>query len=93
MASVQAYGGVVATQPSVQVDPPAARCWKRSDAMPDPMSSAPPDSVTAPRSGDPGSVIVTAIGAMPSAVTTGVSALSKLAIGTPPAPAATDRTT
>ena len=83
----------VATQPSVHVEPPAGRCWKRTDAMPDPTSDAPPETVTVPRSGDPGSAIVTALGATPSAVTAAVSALSKLSIGTPPAPATTERTT
>src|SRR5215212_2832294 len=93
VASAHAYGAVVAVQPVVQLDPPAGAYWKRTEATPEPESAAVPASVTVPRRGDPGSVIVTALGGVASAVAAALSLLFKLSSGAPPAPVPTARTT
>jgi hypothetical protein len=78
---------------SVHVELPAGADWKRSDAMPDPVSLAPPVSVLLPRSGEPGSVTLTAVGGVPSARAATVSGLSALSTGAPPARVMMARTT
>jgi hypothetical protein len=46
VARLHEYGPVVAVQPSVQLDPPAAAYWKRTEATPEPPSRAVARSVT-----------------------------------------------